>query len=285
MSEEEKIQKYKKNKHKSKPKKKNKKVKWTELEDKILLEKGKEFNGKNWRKIASFIPGHSAIQCSSRFKRIQPGLIKGYWSKEEDKKLLELFKKYGKKWSNISKEMPWRTGKQIRDRYLNILDDRLNKNKFTKEEDDKIIELYEKFGNSWSKIAKYLIGRTGDMVKNRFYSTLGKSILNKENINCNYYDKNQFLGKKLCNKENNSQNDFGCKFKDNFENLNKQFISSFYFPFVENININNNNELFINDYLSSYKEYYYPLINFQNNFIFNYLPFQNVNSNFLMNYN
>ena len=178
--------------------------------------------------------------------------------------------------------MPWRTGKQIRDRYLNILDDRLNKNKFTKDEDDKIIELYEKFGNSWSKIAKYLIGRTGDMVKNRFYSTLGKTILNKENIICNNYEKNQFLGKKICNKENYSQNDFECK--DNYENLNKQILSSFNFPFVENININNYSELFINDYLSLYKGYFDPLINYQNNFIFNYLPFQNVNSNFLKKY-
>ena len=73
-----------------KPKKKHKKikkVKWTELEDKILLEKGKEYNCKNWRKIASFLPGHSSIQCSSRYKRIQPGLIKGTWKKEEDEKL------------------------------------------------------------------------------------------------------------------------------------------------------------------------------------------------------
>lgn len=280
MSEEEKIQKNKKKKFKSK--KKTKKVKWTELEDKILLEKGKEFNGKNWRKIASFLPGHSAIQCSSRFKTIKPGIIKGYWSKEEDEKLLELFKKYGKKWSNISKEMPWRTGKQIRDRYLNILDNRLNKNKFSKDEDDKIIELYEKFGNSWSKIAKYLIGRTGDMVKNRFYSTLGKNILNKENINLNNYQKNQFLGKKFWNRDNYSQIDLGYKFKNNFENFDKQFLSSFYFPLVDNININNNNELFINDYLSYYKRYFDSLINYQNNFIFNYFPYQNINSNFLM---
>ena len=40
--------------------------------------------------------------------------------------------------------MPCRTGKQIRDRYLNVLDSILNIEKFTKEEDNKIIELYIK---------------------------------------------------------------------------------------------------------------------------------------------
>ena len=43
----------------------------------------------------------------------------------------QLFNKYGKNWASISREMPWRTGKQIRDRYLNVLDSRLNKEKFT----------------------------------------------------------------------------------------------------------------------------------------------------------
>ena len=104
--------------------------------------------------------------------------------------------------------------------------------------------------------------------------------MNKENIICNNYEKNQFLGKKICNKENYSQNDFECK--DNYETLNKQILSSFNFPFVENININNYSELFINDYLSLYKGYFDPLINYQNNFIFNYFPYQNINSNFLM---
>ena len=68
--------------------------------------------------------------------------------------------------------MPQRTGKQIRDRFLNALDNKLKKEKLSFEENKKIIKWYEIFGNSWSKIAKKLKGRTGDMVKNRFYSSL-----------------------------------------------------------------------------------------------------------------
>ena len=155
---------------------------WSANEDKILIEKAREFNFKNWASVASFIPGRTAIQCSARYKRIQPGLIKGAWTKEEDELLIDLYNKLGKNWSSISKQMPQRTGKQIRDRFLNTLDNNLDRGKFRQEEDDLIIKWYKVYGNSWSKIAKKLKGRTGDMVKNRFYSSLKSKVNLKKRI-------------------------------------------------------------------------------------------------------
>ena len=111
--------------------KREKKSKWTKEEDELLLKKGKEYNNKKWKLVASFLPGHSSVQCSARYKRIQSGIIKGSWNKEEDKKLLELYNKYGKNWAKISKEMLTRTGKQIRDRFLNSLDKGIDKRKFS----------------------------------------------------------------------------------------------------------------------------------------------------------
>ena len=165
---------------------KNKEIKkphyWTEKEDEILKEKAKEFNYKNWNSIAKFIPGTTSIQCSSRFRRIKPGLIKGAWGKEEDSKLLSLYKKYGRNWAAISKEMLNRTGKQIRDRFLNSLDTKYDRGKFTKKEDNMILKYYKEYGNSWARIAKKMKTRTGDMVKNRFYSSLKKKILNNKDL-------------------------------------------------------------------------------------------------------
>ena len=155
---------------------------WTEDEDKILMEKAEEYNYKNWNAIANFIPGRTSIQCSARYRRIRPGLIKGAWSKEEDNKLLYLFEKYGRNWAAISKEMPHRTGKQIRDRFLNSLDSKFERGKFTEEEDQLIIKYYKIYGNSWAIIAKKLKTRTGDMVKNRFYSSLKKIIFKNKNM-------------------------------------------------------------------------------------------------------
>ena len=155
---------------------------WTEEEDRILKEKAEEFKYKNWNSIANFIPGRTSIQCSARYRRIRPGLIKGAWSKEEDEKLVILYEKYGKNWAAISKEMPHRTGKQIRDRFLNSLDSKFERGKFTEEEDQIIIKYYKLYGNSWAKIAKKLKTRTGDMVKNRFYSSLKKVIFKSKNV-------------------------------------------------------------------------------------------------------
>ncbi len=155
---------------------------WTEEEDQILKEKAQEYNFKNWRKIANFIPGRTSIQCSARYRRIRPGLNKGSWNKEEDEQLLLLFQKYGKNWAAISKEMPHRTGKQIRDRFLNSLDSKFVRGKFTQEEDQIIIKYYKIYGHSWAKIAKKLKTRTGDMVKNRFYSSLKKIVSRNKNI-------------------------------------------------------------------------------------------------------
>ena len=170
----------------NKKEKEKQSTKWTKEEDEILLKKANEYHFKKWKEVASFLPGHSSIQCSARFRRIKKGIIKGNWKKEEDDKLLELYKKYGKNWSKISKEMKTRTGKQIRDRFLNSLDERVIKRKFNNDEDEEILNLYKKYGNCWSLIDKNLKGRTGDMVKNRFYSKLIKIIKNDNSISTDW---------------------------------------------------------------------------------------------------
>ena len=170
-----------KSKIQNKREKKTKPNYWTEEEDNILFQKAEEFHYQNWNSIANFIPGKSSIQCSARYRRIKPGLIKGPWDEEEDKKLLSLYQKYRTNWAAISKEMPHRTGKQIRDRFLNSLDSRFDRGKFTEEEDKALLKYYKMYGKSWAKIAKKLKTRTGDMIKNRFYSYLKKKLKNRRN--------------------------------------------------------------------------------------------------------
>lgn len=150
---------------------------WTKEEDIALLEAAEKNNYKCWKKIADHLPGRSAIQCSARFKRIKPGIIKGAWTKEEDDKLLELVSQLGTNWALISNYMGSRSGKQVRDRFLNTLNPNLNRNKFSAEEDDLILKLYKDLGCKWSQIANSFVNRTGDMIKNRFYSSLRKNVL------------------------------------------------------------------------------------------------------------
>ncbi|KAL9644251.1 hypothetical protein ABK040_005712 [Willaertia magna] len=103
--------------------------------------------------------------------------IKGSWTEEEDKKLLDLVQNHGaKRWSFIAQGLPGRVGKQCRERYLNHLDPKINKKAWTEEEDAVIVEMHEKHGNQWAKISRVLEGRTANAVKNHWNSTLSKKL-------------------------------------------------------------------------------------------------------------
>eukprot|EP00924_Labyrinthula_sp_SR-Ha-C_P010972 snap_masked-scaffold_33-processed-gene-1.27-mRNA-1 protein AED:0.27 eAED:0.27 QI:0/-1/0/1/-1/1/1/0/146 len=106
---------------------------------------------------------------------------KGVWSAQEDKLLLEaVFSYLGDKaklrpiprvpsWTFIRKDMPHRTIKQCRDRWVTAVCPDINKEEFTELEDIRILELRALLGNKWALIA-YLLNtqRSHSLVKNRF---------------------------------------------------------------------------------------------------------------------
>jgi myb proto-oncogene protein len=150
---------------------------WTAFEDKILLMVVGSYGRRNWKAIASQLPKRTASQCYMRYNIIKTEFTKGMWTPEEDEYLLELVKTNGKKWSILADlHVAKRTGKQIRDRYVNYLDPELNREPFTDIEDNMLIELYLKYGRRWSLIAKKMKTRTSEMVKNRFHAVLVKKV-------------------------------------------------------------------------------------------------------------
>jgi hypothetical protein len=225
--------------------------KWSKDEDSILLNLVKENNGKKWKEIASHFHNKNSHQCFSRYKRIRPEINKGSWKKEEDTLILHLIEIYGNSWSKISKIIKTRTGKQIRDRYTNVLAPNINKNKFSVDEDKLLIQLYQKFGAKWSKIHTFFKNRTTDMIKNRFHSSLKKKYddyinngnkFNKDFINKNYPTpltesstlSNNNLKESSTISKLSYQNNFVKNEKDDKKNLDLQ----------NNFLCNNNNELF-----------------------------------------
>jgi hypothetical protein len=155
--------------------------KWTKEEDLQLISLAEKYNEKHWKEISNKFLKKNSLQCFSRYKRIRPGIIKGSWKKEEDLRILDLVEKHGKSWSKISKIIGTRNGKQIRDRYINVLDPEIKKGKFNEEEDKKLIYLFRQNGPKWATIAKFYFNRTADMVKNRFHSSIKKK-LNLEGV-------------------------------------------------------------------------------------------------------
>lgn len=94
-----------------------KRTRWTPEED-ALLKQMTAIYGENFNLIAKHFPQRSEMQCSTRwFKVLSPNLIKGQWTEEEDRKVVELVQKYGaKKWTFIAKQLNGRIGKQCRER-------------------------------------------------------------------------------------------------------------------------------------------------------------------------
>jgi hypothetical protein len=102
---------------------------------------------------------------------------RAWWTIEEDKLVLDLIGKMGENWALISSKMSNRTGKQVRDRYLNHLRPNINREQWSEDEDKKILDLMRKLGHKWKKISTLLPGRTENQVKTRYYKYLkGKEL-------------------------------------------------------------------------------------------------------------
>jgi len=94
---------------------------WTKEEDDQLKSLVLQYGAKNWKKIASYFELRSDVQCLHRWQKVlNPALIKGPWTREEDDLLGKMVIQYGPKhWSLIASALPGRIGKQCRERYIN----------------------------------------------------------------------------------------------------------------------------------------------------------------------
>ncbi|EAX89130.1 Myb-like DNA-binding domain containing protein [Trichomonas vaginalis G3] len=91
------------------------------------------------------------------------------WTAEEDEILKSRIEKFGTgNWSLIAQELQGRTGKQCRERWTNQLNPNLNRDNWSSNEDRILLHQQQIFGNSWSKISKYLPGRSSNSIKNRW---------------------------------------------------------------------------------------------------------------------
>jgi hypothetical protein len=75
-------------------------------------------------------------------------------------------------WSEIAQHMSGRTARQCRDRWTNYLAPAISFEPWRPEEDELIIQKVNEIGTKWATIAKHTNARTGNALKNRWYSGL-----------------------------------------------------------------------------------------------------------------
>ena len=105
------------------------------------------------------------------------------WTPSEDDAIKALVLEYGvKKWTLISQRLQQeyrihgRSGKQCRERWHNHLNPAVKKGPLTPKEEKLVFEAQQEYGNKWADIAKLLEGRTDNVIKNHFYSTLRRQL-------------------------------------------------------------------------------------------------------------
>ncbi|CAN0902395.1 Myb-like protein L [Linum grandiflorum] len=83
---------------------------WKPEEDKRLKLAVKFFGPKDWKKVASFVPGRKDVQCRERWHNAcSPSLNRGAWTDEEDSRLKAAVEEHGHSWSKVAHHIPGRT--------------------------------------------------------------------------------------------------------------------------------------------------------------------------------
>ena len=83
---------------------------------------------------------------------------------------------FGKKWKRISNDLKGinifyglgRTPKQVRERYVNFLRPNLNNERWSIEEDLRLVDLINKYGRKWNKIVEEMGTRSHNQIRNRY---------------------------------------------------------------------------------------------------------------------
>ncbi|GLJ10019.1 hypothetical protein SUGI_0120310 [Cryptomeria japonica] len=107
---------------------------------------------------------------------------KGPWTVEEDMLLVNYIAFHGEgRWNFLAQAAGLkRTGKSCRLRWVNYLRPDLKRGNLSPEEERLIIDLQSRWGNRWSRIARYLPGRTDNEIKNHWRTRI-KRKLQREN--------------------------------------------------------------------------------------------------------
>ncbi|CAD8119454.1 unnamed protein product [Paramecium sonneborni] len=173
-------------------------------------------NKEEWIELASILKTDETILKQRWITLINPVQKSLNWDPKEDEIICSLMNEQDEKhiWTFIALELYnqnggsfIRTPKQIRERWMNYLNPKLNKANWTQQEDIQLLTNILKNGKRWSQLSSVLQGRTENQVKNRFKSLMQKIF--KDDLD-DHLDElqaiQQYLNKSALNSNNISSN-------------------------------------------------------------------------------
>lgn len=104
--------------------------KWSKEEDEKLKKLVEEFGVNDWRHLAKKMEGRNSRQCRERYQYyLNPSLIQGQWTREEDELIISLRNNLGPQWMKISKYFEHRTDAMIKNRYNLLVRNSIRQNR------------------------------------------------------------------------------------------------------------------------------------------------------------
>ncbi|KAM7449052.1 Myblike DNAbinding domain-containing protein [Porites harrisoni] len=135
-----------------------------------------DLEGIDWDKISSiYVPKRTSFQCRLQWCNFDhPDVNRTPWTKDEDKKLLQLAKDPNMTWVDIAQTLQTkRTPIHCYERYQRSLNKNLLKSKWTPEDDKLLLDVVRVVGvGNWARVASFLEGRQGDQCMHRYTQTL-----------------------------------------------------------------------------------------------------------------
>jgi hypothetical protein len=103
--------------------------------------------------------------------------VRQQFSREEDQIISDLVSQSGAcRWSRIAGQLPGRTPRQCRERWVNYLSPEVRRSPLSSEEEDLLRNKVAEHGQVWARIASFFEGRTDVWLKHQYLKLMRRDI-------------------------------------------------------------------------------------------------------------